>query len=188
MNFVELEIKMKFELKPKFVSRLQIVFWVLGWATLALTLMKIGMSAFQHFQPAAEFEIIPRAPFIFLLELQKLFSGIGEAFFAFLVSAVFGMVYHRKPIGTQRNERFLLLACVGFLAESLLGALHMIRLGFQIIPDALNSNSGTEYIASQIISYFLFFAPSILSSLYAITIFVLFRHFAQLVTFESEVV
>lgn len=173
-------------MNPKLIPWLQKVFWILGWAVLMLAVVNIGAEAYCYFRPASN-DLIqwPKHEFLFLKQVRVLFTSLGQAFFAFLVSSIFDMIFHRAPVKRQQTESFLILACIGFVGEGLLGMISWVQSAFYIFPTFGNS-TGLDILSA--LSYLLSLFPNLISFVYAITIYVLFKHFSQMVTFESEVV
>jgi magnesium-transporting ATPase (P-type) len=179
-------------MNPKLVPWLQRIFWTLGWSVLVLAIASIVSEALYYFYPPSEVSLFgeklnigPEHHFSFLEQMRILFSSIGQAFFAFLVSAIFDMIFHRAPVGSQRTERFLVLTCVGFVGEGLLGLVLWGQVGIQIVPQfEMSTSLGLISVFNYLLSLF----PNLISFVYAITIYVLYKHFSQMVAFESEVV
>lgn len=167
----------------KLTLMLQKVFWVLGWVTILIATASMAFQAYNHFNPPPE--IWPKKDFSIVTQLHRLVSTMGQAFFAFLVSSIFGMVFHRAPIKKQQTEAFLTLTCFGFIGEGIFGIIDWIQFGVLVLPNFdLSTSLGWMSIFNHLLNIF----PNIISFVYAITIFILFRHFTNLVTFESEVV
>lgn len=171
---------------PKIIPALQKIFWIVGWSILALVVANITMEAYEHFKPAPDGLIQwPKKEFYFLKSARLLFSSIAQAFFAFLVSAVFDMAFKREPVRAQQTESFLLLTCIGFCGEGLIGIIEWVQSAFYIIPQYdFSSGLGILSIATYLLSIF----SSLISFVYAMTIYILYRHFSKMVTFEAEVV
>lgn len=165
------------------ISTLQKIFWILGVLGLLTATLTFGSEIFRWLYPSTSWvtpEGVSANPeFRIFTQLKNLFSAMGLAFFLFLVSAVLGMIFHRAPVKTQQTERFLILTCIGFIGESVFGfsgrLIDQIRL------------FGEWDIMTSFL-YSLGFISDLVGIVYAITIFVVYRHFSQLVKFESEVV
>lgn len=171
-------------MNPKVITWLQKIFWIVGWAVLVLTVGTIAFQTYDYFQPSTGLIQWPKKEFDFLHQTRILFSAVGQAFFAFLVSSIFGMIFQRAPARTEQTEIFLKLTCIGFAGDGILGLISWIRSAFYIFPQTMKS--GWEILSG--LSYLLSVFSILISFVYAITIYVLYRHFSQLVTFESEVV
>jgi hypothetical protein len=171
---------------PKLIPALQKIFWIIGWSVLALAVASIAMEAYEHFKPASDGLIQwPKKDFYFLKSARLLFSAIAQAFFAFLVSSVFDMIFHRAPVRSQQTESFLLLTCIGFCGEGLIGIIGWAQSAFYILPQSdFSSGLGILSVATYLLSIF----SSLISFVYAATIYILYRHFSKMVTFEAEVV
>lgn len=167
-------------MNPRSILLLQRLFWVLGWSILVLAAFTVAAEAFYFFKPMTVGGIpMPKRDFVFLNNSRVLFSSLGQAFFAFLVSSVFDMIFHKAPVKSQQTESFLTLACLGFVGEGILGLFSWAQLGVLMWPN-FDLLTGLTYLLSIV--------PPLISFVYAITISVLFKHFSQMVAFESEVV
>ncbi len=175
------------------IRPLEKVFRILGWATLVLAVLSLVTQGFNFFNPS---QYMPTPEFHFLKQMEIFFSTIGLAFFAFLISAVFKMILHKAPVNMEQTERYLILTCIGFAGEGLFalsGWLQSTAYVFSrmigdwgtIVSDPmLFALSDGTLLLGHLISLFTNFIPFV----YAISVYVLFKHFSQLVTFESEVV
>lgn len=173
-------------MNPRMIPWLQKIFWILGWSALILAAVTIASNAYQFFRPVSPTELSwPKEEFYFLKQVRILFSSLSQAFFAFLVSSVFDMIFHRKPVRSQQTQAFLVLTCIGFVGEGAIGLISWFKSTFSVLPQ-FNVSSGVEILS--FISYFVGLIPNLISFVYAITVYVLFTHFSKLVTFESEVV
>ncbi len=167
----------------KSISTLQKIFWILGVLGLLTAALTFGSEIFRWIYPSTSWvtaEGLPTKPeFRIFTQLKNLFSAMGLAFFLFLVSAVLGMIFHRSPVKTQQTERFLILTCIGFIGEGVFGfsgrVIDLIRL------------FGEWDIMTSLL-YSLGLISDLIGIVYAITIYIVYRHFSQLVKFESEVV
>jgi hypothetical protein len=175
-------------MNPKLIPCLQKIFWIIGWAALTLAVFGIAIEVYQYFSPHEDPTLhinLSKYDFNFLRSLKVLFSSIGQAFFAFLVSAVLGMIFHRAPVRTQQTERFLILTCIGFVGEGIIGVISWVQLLYELFSHT--SFSGIIGWLSMG-TYLLNFVQSLSSFLYAATIYILYKHFSRMVTFESEVI
>src|SRR5690606_37844090 len=103
----------------------------------------------------------------------------------FLVSAVFGMAFKRAPVCAHQTESFLLLACIGFCGEGLIGIIGWVQSAFHFFPTYdYSSGLGIFSAATNLLSIFSNLVPFV----YAVTIYILYRHFSKMITFEAEVV
>jgi hypothetical protein len=168
-------------MSPKVIRCLEVIFWITGWSILVLTAASIGTEAYYHFRPVTE-SFFPKHEFHFLKQVRLLFSSVGQAFFAFLVSSIFKMIFHRAPARSQQTRAFLTLTCIGFAAEGLFGLITWIQIATYMLGQS------NAWGPLSVISYLLSLFPSLVSFIYAVTIYVLYEHFSKLVTFESEVI
>lgn len=171
---------------PKLIPALQKIFWIIGWSILVLAAASIAMEAYDHFKPASGgLSQWPKKEFYFLKSARLLFSSIAQAFFAFLVSAVFDMAFKRAPVRAQQAVSFLLLTCIGFCGEGLLSVIAWAQSLFYILPQSdFSSGFGVLSAATYLLSIF----SSLIPFVYAVTIYILYRHFSKMVSFEAEVV
>lgn len=177
---------MEISVKQKLIPSLQKTFWIVGWFILALTVVNIAVQAFQYFNPiTSELITLPKQHFSFLHSMQLLFSGIAQAFFAFLVSAVFGMAFKTSPIQKQQTEAFLILTCLGFCAEGFIGLASWIKMIIDILP---HFDYSSFFGALSLTGYLLSIFGNLISFVYAITIYILYKHFSKMVSFEEEVI
>jgi hypothetical protein len=167
-------------MNPKVTRALQNMFWCLGWAILALTVVHVGVEAYS-FYSTSMFQ--RQAEFSFVRSASALLSSVGAAFFAFLMSAVFGMLFHRAPVESQKAEAFLVLCCLGFAGE---GVVRIVSWGLWLRYASFDLSSALGWLS--VSSTLLSLCMHLVSLVYAITIYVLYRHFYRLVSFESEVV
>ena len=111
----------------------------------------------------------------------SLFSGLGSAFFAFLVAAVLRMIEKEAPVGTKNARRVMIACCLFYLADGAVRTLFLI-MSLSDIMNLLNRPNWVSLLPNAYIG-----TPLFTSFLYAASIFVLFTHFTKMVTFESEV-
>jgi hypothetical protein len=166
-------------LKSNWIRRLEIIFLTLGWASLTIAILNIYNSMRAMMGPRSPFEQLLSDHEVFLIQFKFLMGSLGDAFFAFLLSSALFMIRHQKPVDSKKIDLFLKITCFGFLVEGLLGILGWI-----------NSSKPQESFG-QISYWFVYFAqltPSLMSCLYAVTLYILFQHFFKLITFKSEVV
>ena len=117
--------------------------------------------------------------------MQDIFFAMGKVFFAFLMSSLFEIIRNKGPIHMKRSEKFLFMTCSGFSVAGLLGLIIWIReLTRLALPSQSTSADQMIYIASSIE----WFIQSIWPLLFSVSIYILYRHFSRLVTFETEVI
>ena len=169
-------------MNARLVKRLQIFFWLAGWAILVLGVANAGLPFIREyiFNSNTSFAHIYKNDFSVVISFQQIFSAIGEGFFAFLTSAVFGMIFRKEPASRQ-TERFLNLTCLGFLGSGVLS----LYSWFTIIGPMMGQEAPNAFYLA---SYAFGLIPPLTNFVYAIAVYVLFRHFSQMVTFETEVV
>ena len=167
----------------KSISSLQKIFWILGVLGLITAVFTFVSEIFSWMYPSTSW-VMPeglstKPEFRIFTQLKNLFSAMGLAFFLFLLSDVLGMIFHRAAVKTQQAERFLILTCIGFIGESVFGfsgrVIDLIRLF-------------GEWDTMTSLFYSLGFISDLVGIVYAIAIYIVYRHFSQLVKFESEVV
>lgn len=170
----------------KLISWLQRIFWILGWLILGLAVAMIGLDVYYHFKPPSEF--LSQYEFYLSKQTQLLCSLLAQAFFAFLISSVFGMVFHKAPVKQQQTEVFLKLTCIGFIGEGVMG---LVVWGYSIVGlftvEAPSVDANIFQTLFHILSVLQIF-PNFIPLVYAIAVYVLYRHFSRMVLFESEVV
>jgi hypothetical protein len=171
-------------MNPKLVPGLQKIFQVVGWSVLVLAVVNIGMQIYHQAFPPTGLVPFGKEPFELLFQVRLLFTSLAQAFFAFLMSAVFDMVFRRRAVRAEQAEIFLKLTIVGFVGEGVINILSWVRMMWQIVVESPDR----EWMWAQGALYFLQIAPHLLNFVYAASIYILFRHFSALVEFESEVV
>lgn len=168
----------------KLITFLQKTFNVIGWSILALALVSLAKEAYEFFTPTSEMILIQQPRELQVLKsVGDIFSHLSEAYFAFLVSAVFGMVFHRAPVRSVQAERFLLLTCTSFFVEGIFNLIGWVQTGVYLTYLDF-SWMGVLGFGAFILGVF----PAVISFVFSISIYVLFRHFSQMVTFEAEVI
>lgn len=156
----------------------------LGWFSLAAVVYTTAEAVHFHFANpdpiAAEITHYLEASTPLVTRLGTLFDGVGNAYLAFFMGSVLLMLQLRRPQRVTQSERFLLITCACFVGKTLTlaiswsGAFPGFTSGFD------GAFSLFTYLASAAIAV----SPPLL---YAATAYVLFSHFKQMVTFESEV-
>lgn len=169
----------------KYISWLQRIFLLVGCFILASYLLAMGAEVYRHFYLAGHSDFTPIKETSFFLLMQGLFRALGQAFFAFLMSAVFGMVFHRTPVRSERAERLMKVTCFGFFGEGLLGIVNWC-FSFGRVLEFGSWADWLQWLVAA--SWALDLFPCLISFVYAGSIYVLFRHFSEMVAFESEVV
>lgn len=170
------------------LKKLEMIFWILGWVALAITIVGVLATVYRHLNPATisfdEQKItLPRSDDLSLVfSLKVLLQGFGEAFFAFLMSAVFRMTRERQPVNLDRAQRYLMCSCAGLTGAGLISLTSFIFGVQQWLSFDLALNS-TAAIVLTLLSGI---ANGLMPFLYAFTIYILFQQFSRLITFESE--
>lgn len=180
------------------LKKLEKLFWVIGWLLVASTLFGVGVYVYQYAtlptSGAGDFFHSlgqRRGEFQLFSALKTLLSGFGESFFAFLMSSIFTMAIHRRPVNQARAERFLKCTCLGWIGGSVIGIGLWIYSITYFFPQDYGSVMGLEIDYTNLAMQALAWGSGvivILPILYAITVYVLFRQFSHLITFESETV
>ena len=112
---------------------------------------------------------------------SSLFSGLGNAFFAFLIAAVVRMILKKAPVAIEYANRLMIVCCLFYLAGALIrfyDLIHGLLLTRRLVPG---------FVWGMLAPYPLLAIPAITPLLYAASIYVLYRHFTDMVQFESEV-
>lgn len=170
---------MKALLKSQWIKRLEITFLTLGWASLTIAGLNIYSSIRLMMGPRSPFDQLLTAHETFLIQFKFLMGSLGDAFFAFLLSSALFMIRHQRPVESKKIDLFLKITCFSFLVEGLLGTLGWLKA------------SKPQESFDQISYWFVYFsqlAPSLMSCLYAVTLYILFHHFFKLISFKSEVI
>jgi hypothetical protein len=169
-----------FMTEKRFVQGLQRLFWVVGWVLIVVAAAGVYQTlnnGIFHFQPEPEH---------YLPQFKKFVETLTEGFFAFLMSTVFGMIFHREPVSSVRGERFMKITCLCYLLQAVIQVYTWFYGIFLIrgpCPDCGLAMGTTMWGL-----YLLVGIASLGPALYAVIIFVLYRHFTRMVKFESEVV
>ncbi len=173
----------------RLLTGLQKLFWIAGWAMIALTIFG-AVATIQSSSHEVQIDGVTPAMRDFFFVLSKfrvLVNGIAEAFFALLVSTVFGMIVSGQSAKTDQSNRFLLLTCWGLVGQSFLSLISVIHTVVQYPFMGLNNPSFYIKFMS-VLGNVMSAAQSLVPILYAVTIYVLYRHFTRMVTFEAEVI
>jgi hypothetical protein len=181
--------------KNKVLGNLQKLFYGIGWLMTALTVISLAVAAVTYLRISASnlSGFFPTESFLFsfVTPVQAFFSGIANATFAFLMSAVFRMIRKGKPVRMAQAEKFLKLCCGSFL---ILGVMNVILFIQRTILDLeAEFSAGSSYVqlrdhALSFLTHTIALTEYLTPFFYAVTIFVLFHHFSKMVAFESEVV
>ena len=155
---------------------------VLGWVLLGSVLMSVlsQLSIYLHAQDNPP-GFLPIAQFDIMKSLGAFFSGIGNAFLAFLIAAVFRMIEKQAPVGSENADRIMIVCCLTYLADALTGCCSSILKLSELLPvfKPLVWGFWLQCMPMAI--------PVLVPVLYAASIFVLYTNFTKMVTFESEV-
>lgn len=173
----------------KVLKKLETLFWVIGWVVMAITFFGVAATVYRYWYPpeifgqAIEF---PSDSFALVLQLKQLFSGFGDAFFAFLMSSVFTMTIHRQPVDLARAERFLLCTSVGWVGAGLISMISWARTIYLMMPESsLILDNEWLQIGITVLTW-LGSLQSLMPFIYALTVYVLFKQFSKMITFEAE--
>lgn len=173
----------------KVLKNLEKLFWVIGWIVLAITFFGVAATVYRYAYPPEVFgqQIeFPSDAFALFLQLKQLFSGFGEAFFAFLMSSVFTMTIHRQPVDLARAERFMICTCVGWIGAGLISMISWGRTLYMMAPGS-NLILDNEWLQIGLtVLTWLGSLESLMPFIYALTVYVLFKQFSKMITFEAE--
>ena len=163
----------------RLTGRLSRLFWWLGHLTMFGVLFTLinrtigywgqlgGQNGFLY-----QFNLLP--------ECRSIVTSLADGFFLYLVSAVFLIIRHRRPVQMQRAERIMQACCALYTISAAIGFVLLclwIRTQF--------AGGMNWYWAAA--TGFMTRLGSLTPFLYAVSIYYLYRHFAGLVEFESEV-
>ena len=115
--------------------------------------------------------------------LGSFFSNLGNAFLAFLIAAVFRMIAKQAPVGSENARRLMIVCCLSYIAHVLVQICSFISSVHSLLQLEIYRRIGLGFW----FPFALAVVPAFVPLLYAATIFVLYTHFARMVTFESEV-
>jgi hypothetical protein len=173
-------------MNAKSLKLLRIGALVLGWLLIAGILEDIWSQLFLYSRvqkDATGFFGSTAAQFNLANSLGSFFSGLGNAFLAFLIAAVLRMIEKHAPVGNGHGKRLMIVCCVSYLAAALTG-----------FCSSISKTSGVLRLQDFAKYFWWFWLPYsstlitvFVPVLYAATIFVLYTHFTKMVTFESEV-
>jgi hypothetical protein len=174
----------------RMLHRLEVVFRWLGYFMLGSTLF-IVFSAIQQF---ARTDIVMAdgiTPantdlFFFLPHVIGLIRHLTQAFFLLLVAQIFSLLMNSAEKKYDYGDRLMIVTSIGFLLQGAVGFISWVELGNSSNPiENLERAGGYYYMVAYVLSGF---SQLLTPTLYAVTIFVLYRHFVRMVNFESEVV
>jgi hypothetical protein len=173
-------------MNAKSLRLLRIGILVLGWlliiGILGSVWSQFGVYYRMQNNPTGFFESMA-AQFDFANALGSFFLSFGNAFFAFLIAAVFRMIEKQAPVGIKNASRLMIVCCLSYGAGALMRFCSFILGLAAVLPSHFVRNFDLSYWFSHSSTLI----PVIVPILYAASIFVLYMHFTKLVTFESEV-
>jgi hypothetical protein len=165
----------------RLTGRLSKLFRWLGHLTMLSVLVSIGYRVYYwHLFQSAE-EIGFNYQFNLLQECRSIVVSLADGCFLYLVSAVFLTIQHRRPIQMQRTGRIMRACCALYTLSAAAGFVLLCIFIKELFLGGMNwywaASTGLMARLSAITPF-----------LYAVSIYFLYRHFAGLVEFESEVV
>ena len=171
---------------------LERLFWWAGWSLILLMAFQIvGYSSeFLIRKTIADEQLFGNAwqlEFRLSSQLQSLFELHSAIFFSFLIASVFRMIRIGRVVDLERSERFLKLACIGFVGTGLLSLVPWLS-NARLTVGALFSDGSFAANIWNLVSMVIATFTCLVPFMYAITLYVLFRHFSGMVKFQSEVV
>jgi uncharacterized membrane protein len=174
----------------KMLSRLEQVFRWLGYYLLASAAFAIVWSIreFARTDIVLADGITPANtdPFFILPQITTLVTYITQAFFVLLVGQVFALLLNGSEKLYERGDRLMIVTTIGFVLQGVSSFTNWIHNAYEWDPlGKFHDPGGNYYLAYFVMSGF---SQLLTPILYAVTIFVLYRHFVQMVSFESEVV
>lgn len=173
----------------KMIERLENIFKWLGYLMLASTVFVIFTTAkeFARTDIVMPDGITPANADIFYVmpQLTNLVVYMTQAFFVLLVSHVFSLIRGGVEKRYEYGQRLMMVTCFGFALHGVMSFGSWIHTMATLPPSNAFSGSMQFLMAA---SYCVSALGQLMPVLYAITIFVLYRHFVKMVTFESEVV
>jgi hypothetical protein len=165
----------------RLAGRLSKLFWWLGHLTMIGVLITIGYRALYWHQVQSAGQIGFLYQFSLLQEFRAVATGLADGFFLYLVSAVFLMIQSRRPVQMQRTGRIMKACCALYTLSAAFG---FVLLCISI-KELFAGGVSWYWAASTGLTTRL---SALTPFLYAVSIYFLYRHFAGLVEFESEVV
>jgi hypothetical protein len=173
-------------MNAKSLRLLRIGILILGWFLIIGILggvwRQISISFLAKDNPAGVFGSMT-AQFDIANCLGSFFASFGNAFFAFLIAAVFRMIEKQALVGIENARRLMIVCCLSYVA----GALTRLCSFTLDLAGVLPSHSSRSFSLPYWFSYPSLLISVIVPVLYAASIFILFMHFTKLMTFESEV-
>jgi hypothetical protein len=164
----------------RLAGRLSRIFWWLGHLAMLGVLFTLANRASGYLgQLGGQNGFVYQ--FSLLQECRSVITSLADGFFLYLVSSVFQMIQHRRPIHMQRTGRIMQACCALYTVSAAVGFLLLCILIKELSSDGLHwywaAATGLMTRLSALTPF-----------LYAVSIYFLYRHFAGLVEFESEVV
>lgn len=174
------------------ILRLKKAFWFIGWVFIMAAVAGEFASVAHFLFLDKPFDLGPNIivssppkQFDFFLNLKLFVKGMSAGFFCLLVSSVLKMISEGK--GAKNFDRRLLKAvCIWFLADGVLGVWSWILNLSYIWGTASSDSLGITglNLLTMLISGF----DKVMPFLFALTIYILHRHFSKMISFESQVV
>lgn len=172
---------------PKLLKTLQKFFWWAACVLVALTFFSIGMMVYMHLHPAPNlFGLLDRASV--WDQLGAIIDGVAKFSFAFLMSTVFGLLGDRQAVDLERGNRFLKITVIAFALEALYGEVLWFKVHSQHSWSCSGSLCDWEVQLLNLVSPLTTFLTNLTPALFAVTIYILYRHFTRMVEFEAGVV
>jgi hypothetical protein len=171
-------------MKSTSLKLLRICVLILGWLLLAGVLLSIWSQVNLYKQTQSDltgYMSVIAGEFKLERAFESFFSGLGNAFFAFLIAAIVRMIERREPIGIEYANRLMLVCCGSYLINALLQFHYLIQSFFMTLKLV-----GRFYFLS-VPTEIAMAIPAFAPILYAASICILYRHFTTMVQFESEV-
>lgn len=159
----------------KVVRYLDVIFWVTGWATLALMMLTVFMEIRLYSLPPTEFDPLDRQLDIFKTALL-VFSSIGQAFFALLLSVVFNMIFRGSVSHSRKAEKFSKIACIGFVGAGTFSVFNWVKtIASNFSNYSFTSEAEITFTFSQLIGVFSALMPFV----YAAAIYTLYSYISR---------
>lgn len=171
-------------MKTRSLKFLRICVLVLGWLLVTGVIMGIWSRIVGYnlaLNNPTSFIFVMPGRFNIGSALSSFFSGMGNAFLAFLIAAVVRMIEKQVPIGIEYANRLMIVCCLSYLADALIELYGLTR--YFLATLSLIHGFDFRFLST----YAAFSIPAIAPLLYAASIYVLYRHFTSMVQFESEV-
>lgn len=123
-----------------------------------------------------------------LPQFKILVSTLSEAFFAFLVAAIFAMIRTKSAANRGRSDRLMHLTCAGYALTGLIGLGSWLHWMLTSRFNFACADCGFGVEALQWGGLGLMGLATLTPFIYAITVFVLYTQLTRLVNFEAEVI